>query len=84
MTQDEIIRMAREAGITQKRNELGLEEKLIVFAMTAMARAVLAEREACAKVCEKEAASWARLNAQDEEGYGAIQCAVAIRARGEK
>ena len=42
------------------------------------------EREACAKVCEEEAASWARLNAQDEEGYGAIQCAAAIRARGEK
>lgn len=42
------------------------------------------EREACAKVCEEEAASWAKLNAQDEEGYGAIQCAAAIRARGEK
>ena len=41
------------------------------------------EREACAKVCDEEAASWARLNAQDEEGYSAIQCAAAIRARGE-
>ena len=41
--------------------------------------AVLAEREACAKVCDEEAKSWARLNAQDEEGFGAIQCAAAIR-----
>ena len=75
MTQDEIIRMAREAGITQKRNDLGMEEKLIVFAMTAMARAVLAEREACAKVCEQLGA----LNTATPQ-----KIASSIRARGEK
>ena len=53
MTQDEIIDMAKQAGIEE---------------------AVLAEREACAKVCEAEGeridASW-------------VSCAAAIRARGQ-
>ena len=35
--------------------------------------------EEAAKVCDEEAKAWARLNAQDEEGFGAIQCAAAIR-----
>lgn len=44
--------------------------------------AVLAEREACAKVCEDEAEKW-----EGEDGpicHEARLCAVNIRARGEK
>lgn len=82
MTQDEIIRMAREAGC-----HASVITGAICFNPDVLERfaALVAahEREVCAKVCEEEAASWARLNAQDEEGYSAIQCAAAIRARGE-
>ena len=77
MTQDEIIRMAREAGFIAN----GQAERQWLERFAALVAAH--EREACAKVCEEEAASWARLNAQDEEGYGATQSAAAIRARGE-
>jgi len=43
--------------------------------------AVAAEREACAKECEKQANElW--LKNCDSEGHGADQCSVAIRARG--
>jgi len=67
MTQDDTIRMAREAGWT------GPEDNAVYFSMLKrlieLARA--AEREACAKVCE----------AQGE--YGWRQYADAIRARGQ-
>ena len=53
------------------------------WAMKLVLEATSIEREKAleeaAKVCEEEAKSWARLNAQDEEGFGAIQCAAAIR-----
>jgi hypothetical protein len=56
--------------------ELSMQEEL--FADNA--KAIRAEAlEEAAKVCDEEAKSWARLNAQDEEGYGASQCAAAIR-----
>ena len=44
MTQDEIIRMAREAGVVIDGNNSG-EDSLLYFA----ALVVAAEREACAK-----------------------------------
>jgi hypothetical protein len=40
--------------------------------------AVLAEREACAKLCEELSEKWY------DEGGSASDCAAAIRARGEK
>lgn len=52
-----------------------LAAKLDLYAAIVRAEAL----EEAAKVCEEEAKAWARLNAQDEEGYGAIQCAAAIR-----
>ncbi len=65
MTKDDIIRMAREAGI----DEFGsLDKRLIFFAALVAA----AEREACAKVCENEGA---RIDASW------TSCAAAIRAR---
>lgn len=42
--------------------------------------AVLAEREACAKVCEE----LGRESGSDHEAGGMFECAAAIRARGEK
>ncbi len=80
MTRDDIIRMAREAGIA--KHGLGWtcwEGQLERFAALVAA----AEREACAKVCEEIA----RRN--DAEGIdvdwvtGNMECADAIRARGE-
>ena len=71
MTQDEIIRMAREAGFIN----LALEPKITRFAALVAAH----EREACAKVCEEVdnnmESSWKR---------NAVNCALAIRARGDK
>ena len=51
-----------------------------LYAAPVDAKAIRAEAlEEAAKVCDEEAKAWARLNAQDEEGFGATQCAAAIR-----
>ena len=81
MTQDEIIRMAREAGIKEQRfcvmcstgNQL---EELERFAALVAAHG----REACARVCEELRSGYTTLQAD----IAATQCAAAIRARGEK
>ena len=82
MTRDDIIRMAREAGfVTDEadfiyppktpRRGIGLEiERVIVLAAAA-------EREACAKVCEK------MLGVFHPTEVITTRCAAAIRARGE-
>ena len=101
MTQDEIIRMAREAGFTDY-----YPERLTRFAALVAAHerekqpehfakaiaelveccrvlaeeneaAVLAEREACAKVCETDIE-------EGEAPWTACDYAAAIRARGQK
>jgi hypothetical protein len=99
MTRDDIIRMAREAGIDAESDTLcryeGWVEPLARFAhlvyesvfrdanlaasRTILDAAVLEEREACAKVCEETDAGAERLYK-----VGRIDCAAAIRARGEK
>lgn len=54
MTRDDVIRMALEAGIDAKKDTLcryeGWEEPMEKFAFLVAA----SEREACAKVCDKE------------------------------
>ena len=84
MTQDEIIRMAREAGlykmiqvkhVVDKVYEIP-SEKLERFATLVAAH----EREACAKVCEEEAEEW---SGRTEPHEAVVRCAAAIRARGE-
>ena len=87
MTLDDIIRMAREAGMERvidvhkdgtRTIELPHPDLLKRFAELVAA----AEREACAKVCEAEADKW-----EGNDGpicYEARLCAVNIRARGEK
>lgn len=70
MTKDDIIRMAREAGLNVEQGFLlrvtGIDEDLERFAALVAA----AEREACAKVCD----GWTHADGD--------QCAAAIRARG--
>ncbi len=71
MTHDEIIRMAREAGISQSHAE-GMTDFLERFAALVAA----AEREACAKMAE----------AFHQHGYdftGDLELHDAIRARGQ-
>ena len=69
MTRDDIIRMAREAGLVMYDYSHPSLER---FANLVAA----AEREACAKVCDK---------ISDEDGFEggyADRCAFAIRERG--
>ena len=76
MTRDDIIRMAREAGIDAEKDTLcryeGWVEPLTRFAELVAA----AEREACAKVCDE-------VGNRDTDTH-AWDAAAAIRARGEK
>ena len=80
MDREEIIRMAREAGLAYGSDEKPLNS-VTRFAALVAAAARAEENEACAKVCEI-------LEAEDDSFYaefsGAIDCATAIRARGEK
>lgn len=83
MTKDDIIRMAREAGLHLATDVkwmpiIGLEYAEN-FAAIAYAAGAAAENEACAKVCENIYTG--------EEGCGdwptPEMCAEAIRARGQ-
>jgi hypothetical protein len=73
MTQDEIIEMARRAGVRDDENifEFSQYKYLERFAKLVAAK----EREACLKICEAQASTnyW----------EGADVCAEAIRARGK-
>ena len=86
MTQDEIVNMAKEAGFFEFNVE-GWSKEFERFATLVAAH----EREACAKVCDENAAK-AEANGYtckgetfiDGFGDGSGACAAAIRARGEK
>lgn len=72
MTRDDIIRVAQEAGLPLTWiSEYGVRLAGLVAA---------AEREACARVCDKRAADY-RMGF--EEKYEAQACAYDIRARSE-
>ena len=83
MTQDDIIRMAREAEIEvhERKQEARIGLDVLVGAdstgrLKAFADLVAAaEREACAQVCDRLAT--------EVDTYPS-ECAAAIRARGEK
>ncbi len=68
MTRDDIIRLAREVGLWPAVTDMFPKELERFAALVAAA-----EREACAKVCE-------RLYA---DGFGINCCAATIRARSE-
>ena len=89
MTRDDIIRVARDAGLPLAWiSEYGVRLATLVAAAERDANlqqieiiveaAVAAEREACAKVCEIVWDSRAGL-----ETGTAFECAAAIRARGQ-
>lgn len=84
MNRDDIIRMAREAGLTvqspswgytEHYHFAGFEQPFERFAALVAA----AEREACARVCEEVTAAWT----QHVYNEGVMDCVKAIRARGE-
>lgn len=80
MTHEEIMEMAKEAGINLSPAQFsGVQEaETDEFALAKLAAlAVATEREACAKLCEYE---WGTL-AEKNAGY---MFAAAIRARGQK
>jgi len=81
MTKKDIIRMAREAGLIDWFNSENDEYIDFANCLDKFAALVAAhEREACAKVCEGNDASW-----PDYEWNNACHaCADDIRARGEK
>ena len=85
MNQDEIFRMAREAGVTKPAEPDAWDifqfnyETLERFAAIVAAH----EREAYAMECIKLAHKWTRLGAWGENNEF-HDCAAAIRARGEK
>ena len=87
MTRDDIIRMAREAGFPVSKWDDGVDEVMdgdnyhiqtdLIECFAALVAA--AERSACAQVCDEIA------NKPSNMVLGvALDCAAAIRARGEK
>ena len=91
MDREQIIRMAREAGL----GDTGVREGFIFFQPGTdglerfAALVAAAEREACAKVCDQMFHDWCNQEFEDEdEAYrnkpDAEDCKKAIRSRGEK
>ena len=94
MNREDIIRMAREAGIIHPEMvDKTLErfatlvasaehkrvQQVYTDAATDSVKAAIAyEREACAKECDIQASF-----GNDDERFGARQCGYAIRARGQ-
>jgi len=77
---DDIIKMAREAGLPETEVEG-------VFRVNSddLGRLLAAEREACAKVCdEKVDSEYATGKVDHNEMAWTQACVIAIRARGER
>ena len=66
MTKEEIIRMARKAGLFTHKD---VQPEILAFANLVAA----AEREACAAICEEE---------EEFRDHTPFDCALRIRARG--
>jgi len=75
MTQDEIIEMARQAGLFTHKE---VQPEIVAFAKLVAAK----EREACAKVCDGLADMHEKMN-QWGSHKTADTLAQAIRARGQ-
>jgi PHP family Zn ribbon phosphoesterase len=82
MTQDDIIEMARQAGLhlVGTEHNLAYTEVIEAFAKLVEERTAVKEREACAKVCDTE---WNGDSDTFEYAVACNECAEAIRARGE-
>ena len=87
-TRDEVLAMAREAGIKYRHTPVGTNEMwcyddaILRFAALVAA----AEREECAKVCETKAEYWQSLNKKiiSPVACAAADCADEIRERSAK
>jgi hypothetical protein len=79
MTEEEIIRMAREAGLDPDLwNYTDAFERFADLVATA-------EREACAMVCDEKVDAEYKTGKVDHNEMAWTQaCAIAIRARGEQ
>jgi len=91
MKQDEIIEMAEQAGFDCYGKHITWDDVICTDELKAFAALIAAkEREACAKVCDGREKDFIDLFHKYgyEEDSGAIlasmQCAKAIRARGEQ
>lgn len=78
MTRDDIIRMAREAGVRDDGHRFEFSEYKYLERFAALVAA--AEREACAKVCDTE---WNGDSDTYEYANASNECAEAIRASGQ-
>jgi hypothetical protein len=79
MNREDIIRMAREAGFKVDWQHADVAEIKAKRYEHFAALVAAAEREACAKVCEETTAAWT----QHLYNSGCVDCATAIRARGQ-
>lgn len=85
MTRDDIIRMAREAGLYSGSPRTPSTGRMIEKRLERFAALVAShEREACAKVCDDKVDAEYATGKVDHNEMGWTQaCAIAIRARGE-
>ena len=81
MNRDDIIRMAREAGLHLATDVNWMPIIGLEYAEKFAALVAAAEREECAKVCETYNK---RECYNDEDMAVANECAAAIRARGQE
>lgn len=86
MSRDDIIRMAREAGLLEiiddaYRERADWGDYAEHFFRAAYAAGAAAEREACAQLCDDLVRSYWN-STGDEDEPDAYDCAAAIRARG--
>lgn len=82
MTREDIIKLAREAGLEKYHLPDSMMEYKFDRCIERFAALVAAaEREACAISCEVNAARW--INDGGKQWYAAHECASAIRARGQ-
>ena len=89
MTRDELIESALQCGVWIPMEQGRSREQTIDRLQRFVGRAVAAEREACAKVCEeiedeyreRESLKYAELKTDAQTG--ASDCAYRIRARGD-
>lgn len=83
MTRDEIISMAREAGIQVSPNNSFADDMYISVLYRFATLVAAAEREACASICDAEGLEWDSDDVVAEKNYAA-HCAAVIRARGNQ
>lgn len=87
MKQDDIIKMAREAGAYAPKYPIGPHD--VQFSVASLERfaalVAVREREACAKVCDEKVDAEYKTGKVDHNEMAWTQaCAIAIRARGEQ